>query len=59
MLNIFQGGPHHNELVETYDLTRDSQYSWISDYVWTPEKIVGSVSGREARVWRYKDASST
>lgn len=58
VLNLMRGGDHHNTIVETHDLTHDGQYSWIGDYVWTPEKIVGSQSGREARVWVHKDHPS-
>lgn len=55
LLNLMQGGDHHNVLVETKDLTTDPQYGWIASYKWTPETIVGSVSGREARVWRPRE----
>lgn len=61
MLNIFQGGPQHNRLIETHDLIHDRELDvvrWITDYAWTPEKIIGSVSGREARVWRFKESST-
>lgn len=55
LLNIFRLGPHHNELIETEDLMkRPDVGAWITSYGWTPEKIVGSVSGREARVWVWK-----
>jgi hypothetical protein len=52
MLNLFQGGAHHNELVETSDLTSKAEFTWVSDYSWTPELVVGSLTGRKARVWR-------
>lgn len=56
VLNIFLGGPQHNTLVETADLLRDPAYGqWITTYGWTPETLVGSLTGREARVWRYKE----
>lgn len=56
MLNLFQGGEHHNELIETQDLIKRRDVTpWLPSYVWTPEKIVGSLTGREARVWRYKE----
>lgn len=56
MLNLFRLGPHHNELYETEQLTKDRTVAaWITGYAWTPEVIVGSVSGREARVWVWKD----
>lgn len=59
LLNLFRYGPHHNELIETAALTTDrSVASWITDYAWTPEKVVGSVSGREARVWVFKDETA-
>lgn len=56
MLNLFQGGPAHNRLVETEDLMKPAaDVSWIASYAWTPEIIVGSATGREARVWSYKE----
>lgn len=55
MLNLFRFGPHHHELVETRDLTSKVEFNWVADYRWTPEVIVGSESGREARVWVHKD----
>ena len=56
LLNLFRFGPHHNEVLETEQLTTDRLVSsWLVDYAWTAEKIVGSVSGREARVWVYKE----
>lgn len=59
MLNIFQGGPRHNELVETEELMkREDVGKWITSYAWTAEKITGSVSGREARVWRFKEPTA-
>jgi hypothetical protein len=58
VLNLMRYGPHHNELVETEQLVGDGKYSWIAEYAWTPEKITGSVSGREARVWVHKSTVS-
>lgn len=54
-IHIMQHGPHHNELVETHDLCQNREYAWISDYKWTNQVIVGSESGRKARVWVHKD----
>jgi hypothetical protein len=59
MLNLFQGGAHHNELVETSDLTSKGEFSWVIDYSWTTEIIYGSQSGRPARVWRPKEQVSS
>jgi hypothetical protein len=57
MLNLFRFGPHHNELIETEELMKRRDVGgWITSYAWTPEKITGSVSGREARVWVYKES---
>lgn len=52
-LNLFQYGPHHNELHTVAELLRGepSCASWIADYRWTEETIVGSETGRVARVW--------
>ncbi len=51
MLNIMRGGPRHNEMYETTTFALSQTMGWLINYKWTPEKIIGSVSGREARVW--------
>lgn len=54
MLNIFQGGPQHNTIMETSDLVKPGPSgAWICTYRWTKETITGSVSGKIARVWRF------
>lgn len=52
-VNLFRGGPHHNELITTREITRDHRYGWVAAYRWTPEVVIGSESGRKARVWKY------
>lgn len=59
MLNLFRWGPMHDQVHSTEDLMKDRTIAkWIADYAWTPEKVVGSVSGREARVWVYKESAA-
>lgn len=57
VLNIMQGGPRHNEIVETHVLATSHTMGWIVDYVWTPEILEGSQTGRQARVWRYREVT--
>ena len=58
MLNLMRGGPRHHELYETEVLATSYKMGWITGYVWSPEKIVGSESGREARVWVWDENSA-
>ncbi len=51
VLNLMRGGPRHNEIYETTTLALSHGMGFITDYKWTPEIIVGSESGRSARVW--------
>ncbi len=55
MLNLMRGGPRHNEIYETQTLVISHGMGFIMNYQWTPEIIVGSESGRSARVWVWKD----
>lgn len=59
-LNLFQHGPHHNEIWSNEDLVTRSEKlpsaAWITDYCWTPETVSGSESGRLARVWVHREA---
>lgn len=55
MLNIFRYGDRHNEIHETKELMSSHLFGWIAAYIWTPEIIYGSESGRPARVWVHKD----
>lgn len=56
VLNLFRYGSRHNELHETEALMRDASVAkWIREYSWTPELVVGSVSGKSARVWVAKE----
>ena len=60
LLNLFRFGPQHNTILDTSALTTDRVVAgWITEYRWTPEKIIGSVSGKEARVWVHKESSAT
>lgn len=56
MLNIMQGGPMHNTIIETQDLVTDINKSWITEYKWTSHTITGSMSGKIARVWEFVEA---
>ena len=58
LLNIMIGGPHHNVIAETQDLATNPDFAWVHLYEWTPKKIIGSVSGREARVWEFIEIAS-
>lgn len=56
MLNLFRWGPMHDQIHTTEALLQDRSIArWIAEYDWTKEKVVGSVSGREARVWVHKE----
>lgn len=57
-LVLFRYGDHHNEIWSIAELLyghpeRPSCASWITDYSWTAETVVGSESGRTARIWVY------
>ncbi len=55
---LFRGGPHHNEVWSVPELLyghpeRPTCATWITDYSWTKDTVVGSETGRMARVWMY------
>lgn len=54
-INLMRYGSHHNELHETSVLVSSSDFAWIAEYVWSPEVVIGSESGRKARVWIHRD----
>jgi len=58
MLNIMRNGPRHNTIVETCELVTSYKMGWIGEYVWTKEIIVGSESGRQARVWVHSSSAA-
>ena len=47
--NLMRFGPRHNEVIDTHDMIF-SRFP-VMEYKWTPETVVGSESGRVARVW--------
>lgn len=59
-LNLFRNGPHHNELWTNQQLLHKCEElpssTWITDYCWTDEVVVGSETGRAARVWVFIEA---
>lgn len=64
-LNLLQGGPLHNTLLSNSELIdrvaigvrEDGEHilKHIDQYRWTPETIVGSETGRTARIWVHPD----
>lgn len=59
-VHLFVGGPHHHEVWTTEELMYRNEklpeVAWITDYAWTADTVVGSESGRVARVWVYREA---
>jgi hypothetical protein len=54
VVNIFSGGPLDGLAYTTSTLLREVEFhSLITQYRWTPETKVSSVTGRKARVWRH------
>lgn len=58
-LNLFRHGPHHNELWTVQQLLYACEElpssTWITSYTWTDDVVVGSESGRTARVWVWSE----
>lgn len=60
-LHLFRDGPQHNQVWSTHQLLYKCDElpdaaAWITQYKWTDETVVGSESGRVARVWVHLDS---
>ena len=64
-LHLLRNGPLHNTLLTTAEivdrsgvaLRDDAQrvLAHVAEYRWTPETVVGEVSGNTAHVWIWRD----